>query len=624
MNREQVPLTTDRSLSISDGGPILSPETSFIPGSDEAFQKLLLRIAAVASERSDANQLIQLFCRATREFLRVSGVYFWRCQADELVGEQADGKLAANFVGTRIRHEQSSVTAEAVRQRRTIFANHVHSVKFPGAREFGARSLMAAPVMVFNEVIGATAFLHDSDDTFFNEDLAAKATILAGQLGSLLEATRLSETSREEQRRAEILADVAHVLHGTPDVAAVIEALADRLRLLLKTRLVCVLLKREGPFELRAVSAETSQLANSVRSRHDRHTLRFAAELAQRAIAAAEPITLSVGADAHSLGNLVSPGMLIAAPLRTMRTQGAILIYPRSDGVFTAEERALVSAIAGFGAVALAHAELYSTAHAQSHELHQLLAISSELSSSGDLEHFLQAFVVHAADFLGFGRCFIALLEENQFRIRYGVENGQPRREDLPFPEGIATKALRAKEVFWTDDAKRTAGVNLEVVDKYQVKQVLVVPLLGSSGQLLGMFGVVDRLEAAGISPEDIRRARALSNQAAVVLEVARSLHLSEQHRRRAEALIELAREIDGALRLPDFGRRFVSRTVELTGSRAGLLAVRHEGSFQVIAVHPQEPATTTSPASVGGEESAEVEKSAVRRLVIGWLAIGN
>ena len=607
MNREQVPLTTDRSLSISDGGPILSPETSFIPGSDEAFQKLLLRIAAVASERSDANQLIQLFCRATREFLRVSGVYFWRCQADELVGEQADGKLAANFVGTRIRHEQSSVTAEAVRQRRTIFANHVHSVKFPGAREFGARSLMAAPVMVFNEVIGATAFLHDSDETFFNEDLAAKATILAGQLGSLLEATRLSETSREEQRRAEILADVAHVLHGTPDVAAVIEALADRLRLLLKTRLVCVLLKREGPFELRAVSAETPQLANSVRSRHDRHTLRFAAELAQRAIAAAEPITLSVGADAHSLGNLVSPGMLIAAPLRTMRTQGAILIYPRPDGVFTAEERALVSAIAGFGAVALAHAELYSTAHAQSHELHQLLAISSELSSSGDLEHFLQAFVVHAADFLGFGRCFIALLEDNQFRIRYGVESGQPRREDLPFPEGIATKALRAKEVFWTDDAKRTVGVNLEVVDKYQVKQVLVVPLLGSSGQLLGMFGVVDRLEAAGISPEDIRRARALSNQAAVVLEVARSLHLSEQHRRRAETLIELAREIDGALRLPDFGRRFVSRTVELTGSRAGLLAVRHEGSFQVIAVHPQEPATATSPASVGGEESAGV-----------------
>ena len=263
---------------------------------------------------------------------------------------------------------------------------------FPAAAEFDARSLLAAPLMAFNEVIGAVTFLHDSDDEFFNEDFAAKATILAGQLGTLLEAARLAEASKEEHRRAEILADVAHALHSTPDVTAVIEALADRLRLLLRTRLVCVLLRREGPFELKAVSAETPQLATSARARHDRQTLRFAADLAQRAVAAGEPITLSIGADVHSLGNLVSPGMLIAAPFRTSRTQGAILIYPRQDGVFTSEERALVAAITGFGAVAVAHAELHATAHAQAHELHQLLEISSELSSSGDLERFLQAF----------------------------------------------------------------------------------------------------------------------------------------------------------------------------------------------------------------------------------------
>src|SRR5204862_5450695 len=102
--------------------------------------------------------------------------------------------------------------------------------------------------------------------------------------------------------------------------------------------------------------------------------------------------------------------------------------------------------------------------------------------------------------------------------------------------------------------------------------------LLGTSGRVLGMFGVLDRVDGSGISPEDIRRARALSNQAAVVLEVARNLHLSEQHRCRAEALIELAREMVGALRLPEFARRFVARIAELTGSRGGLLAVPQQG----------------------------------------------
>ena len=578
---------------MSPRSPIVSAESIIIPGSDEGFQKLLLRIAASAGARSDSNSLIQLFCRATREFFRVSGVYFWRCQAaQELIGEQADGKMADRFIGIRLHPDESAVTAEAVRQRRTIFSNRVRSRSFPTAMEFEARSLLAAPLIVFKDVIGAVTFLHDTDDNFFNEDLAAKATILAAQLGTLLEAARLGEVSREEHRRAEILADVANALHATPDVSSVIEALADRLRLLLRTRLVCVLLRREGPFELKAVSAETPQLATSARARHDRQTLRFAADLAQRAVSAGEPITLSIGAEVHSLGNLVSAGMMIVAPFRTARTQGAILLYPRQEGNFTADERSLVSAITGFGAVAVAHAELHATAHAQAHELHQLLEISSELSASSDLEHFLQAFVTRGADFLGFGRCFIALLEDDQFRVRYGVDRGEPRRVDHVFPEGVATKALRAKEVFWTDEASSTPGANLDVVAKYNVHQFLAVPLLGTNGQLLGMFGVLDRLDGTGISQEDIRRARALSNQASVMLEVASNLHSSEKHRRRAEALIDLAGEIDGALRLPEFGRRFVCRIAELTGSQAGLLAVRQEGQWQIAARHePSRPA---------------------------------
>jgi PAS domain S-box-containing protein len=621
VNRENYFPSAGADVSASVSSSMVPPGDRIFSGSDEGFQKLLLRIAAKSGERPDPNKLIQLFCQATREFFDVSGVYFWRCQAgDELVGEQADGKMAQRFVGLRLRPMESTVTAEAVRQRRTIFANHVKSTAFPAAREFEAKSLLAAPLQVFNEVVGAVTFLHDSNDEAFSEDFAAKATILAGQLGSLLEAARLGEASREEQRRAEILADVVHALHGSPDVSAVIEALADRLRLLLRTRLVCVLLRREGPFELKAVSAETPQLATSARARHDRQTLRFAADLAQRAVAAGEPLTLSIGADVHSLGNLVSPGMLIAAPFRTARTQGAILIYPRQDGIFTPEERALVGAIAGFGAVAVAHAELHATAQSQAQELHQLLEISLELSASGDLDRFLQAFVVRASGFLGFGRCFIALLENDQFQVRYGVERGEPRRVDSIFPEGVASKVLRSKEVFWTDEASRVPGANVEIVSKYKVHQFLAVPLLGASGKLLGMFGLLDRLDGTGISQEDIRRARALSNQAAVVLEVASNLHLSEQHRRRAEALIELSRDIDGSLHLPEFASRFVRHTAELTASRGGLLALHHEGRWQAVALHQSQLVLSTSevlpPSERRGLESLyeKTERSLVKR----------
>jgi PAS domain S-box-containing protein len=598
VNREHFHSVIGEAPNASGAIPIIATGTAPAHGSDESLKKLLLRIAAKAGESSDASSLIQLFCHSAREFFQVAGVCFLRSQPEgRLSVENTEGALGERFKGIRLPKERTSLAAEAIRQRRTIFANQLLSESDPTAAEFDVRSILAVPIIVFSDVIGVATLLQNEDDDFFNDDLASKATILAGQLGSLLEANRLTETSREEHRRAEILADVAHALHGTPDVAAVIEALADRLRLLLRTKLVCVLLKRDGPFELRAVSAESPHLANLARSRHDRQTLRFAANLAQRAVAAGELITLSIGAEVHSLGNLASAGMLIVAPFRTSRTQGAILVYPRQDVVYTAEEKALVSAIAGFGAVAVAHAELYSTAQAQAHELHQLLEISSVLSCSRDLDHFLQSFVVHAADFLGYGRCFVALLENDRFQVRYAVERGESRRVDVTVPEGLATQALRTKEVFWTDDATKVPGINLDAVTKFKVHQFLTVPLLGTSGKVLGMFGVLDRLDGAGISREDIRRARALSNQIAVALEVASNLHLSEQHRRRAEALIELAREMHGALLLPEFSRRFVCCAAELTSFSSGLLAVLHEGRWQVAAQHPQKE-TSSFPAS--------------------------
>src|SRR5207245_2749974 len=82
-------------------------------------------------------------------------------------------------------------------------------------------------LVVSNEVIGAAVFLHCSDPDFFSEDLAAKATILAGQLGSLLEAGRLTQVSREQHRRAQILVEVAQTLHSMTDAKAVVEAVAD-------------------------------------------------------------------------------------------------------------------------------------------------------------------------------------------------------------------------------------------------------------------------------------------------------------------------------------------------------------------------------------------------------------
>jgi transcriptional regulator with GAF, ATPase, and Fis domain len=236
----------------------------------------------------------------------VSGTYVWHLiPPDQLVGAAASGWMAEHFRDARLKANESAIATEAIRKKKTLYINGLNTGPYPMAAQYQAKAMMAAPLVVFNEVIGAAVFLHTSEPYFFNPDHAAKATILAAQLGSFLEATRLSEQSREEQRRAGILAEVAHSLHSEPDVALLVEAVADRLRALLRTPLVCVLVRETTGFELSALSTETPALGISVRARHDRKSFHFASDLASRAISAGEPISVAINPAAHGLGDLI-------------------------------------------------------------------------------------------------------------------------------------------------------------------------------------------------------------------------------------------------------------------------------------------------------------------------------
>jgi len=422
-------------------------------------------------------------------------------------------------------------------------------------------------------VVGAITFLKSAPGAGFDNDATAKVTILAAQLGTALEALRLNQLSREEHRRASILVEVATALHGLPDTASVMESIADRIRVLLHSPAVLVFVQQEKLFQLQAVSTEAPRLALSIRSRFQQNQLRSALEIATRAVAGGERITVSIDGASH-FGEDSPPGVLIAAPFRTSRSHGAILVYPRAASPFTQEDKTLVSALAGFGAVAIANAELYGMARAQAHELHEIIEISFELGSAGKLDEFMQTSVVRAASFLGFQRCFIGLLEGSVFHIRWGVENGAARPFDIPLYDGVASRTLKKKNVFFTEDAGKTPGANLDFVGAFKIRQLLAVPLLGSNGDVLGMFGVLDRIEPGPINDEDVRRARALAAQVAIALELTRNLHQSEEHRRRAEALVTIALELNTVLHLPEFMRNFALRAAGLLGGRSVALSL--------------------------------------------------
>jgi PAS domain S-box-containing protein len=552
--------------------------------SEEVFQKLLLELSRAAFQSREPSQLIVSFCARTRAYFHAGGAYYWSWSPDgELIGAEADGEQAQSFRGMQQSAGEPSIAMDAVHRRRGFYVNRLEAARYPWLTQARAHAAMAAPLLVSGKVVGAIAFLQTAPGADFDDDDVAQVTILAAQLGTALEALRLKQLAREEHRRASILVEVASALHGLPDTAAVVENIADRLRVLLHSPAVLVFVQQEKQFELQAVSTDTPRLGLSIRSRFQQNQLRSALEIATRATAAGERITVSIG-PSH-LGEDSPPGVLIAAPFRTSRSHGAILVYPRPANPFTEEDKTLVSALAGFGAVAIANAELCGMARAQAHELHEILEISFELGSAGKLDEFMQASVVRASSFLGFQRCFIGLLEEAGFHVRWGVENGVARPVDIPLFDGVATRALRQKNAFVTEDAAATPGANLDFVAAFHIRQLLAVPLIGSNGDVLGMFGVLDRVEAGPINEDDVRRARALAAQVAIALELTRNLHQSEEHRRRAEALVTIVLELNTVLHLPEFMRNFAVRAASLLGGRSVALSLFQNSEMDTVLI---------------------------------------
>ncbi len=536
-----------------------------IPSQNARFQQLLLELSDAAAKSLSSKEILRLFCRSVREYFEVSGACIWQfVPPDQLVPIEADGWMAEQILKTRLKTSQSTIVVDAIQKRRAVVANAVTPALSPLAAEFHTKSLLAAPLIVSNEAIGAVVFAHIEDSAFFNQDHASKATILAGQLGSFLEAMRLSQEKKEEKRRAAILADVARSFREQPDSQSLIESVAEHLRVLLRAPLVCVLGREATGFELWAVAAENQESSSSIRARQERKGLHFASDISSRAIAAGEMITVSVNPASHALEHLVPTGTLLAMPFLTSNKEGAVLIYPRPEGAFTPEEKRLLPVVTSFAATAIANAELYGTARIQAQELQQILNITSELGSVSDLEQFMRRFIQRASDFLGFERAFVGLIENAAIHVRWSYQRGQHGPSGYVIPEGVLTRAIFNKEIFWTDDATQVPGTKKNVLAEFNVRQLIAVPLLGTDQSPLGVFGVLDQKERLPVSQEDIRRAQALAAHMTAALELSRNLLLSERHRRRSEALANLALEASSLIRGPEVAHKFLERTAKI------------------------------------------------------------
>ena len=388
------------------------------------------------------------------------------------------------------------------------------------------------------------------------------------------------------RRRADLLLNCAQTLHCHLDVSAVVTTLAERVQELLAVEMVAVLLRRGDRFTLEAVATVDAELNASIQAAHADGRFQFAEDLAARSHATGEPIAIPVTAFDPQCPGFSAPGQVLAAAMRSADANGALIVYRSGVIPFNADERSVLAAVAGYGALAFANAELYARANEKSRELQQLLEITSELGSIGNLSEFLERFVVRAAEFLGFERSFLALKEENRCEIRWMAEQGVARPMSQHLPEALELRVLGATDPFWSNDIRQWPGMEVAALAGPLTRQALCVPLLGPNRAVLGVLGLLDRCNGENITAEDVRRARSLAGEVAVALQATQGLHALHENSRHSQMLAEAALELNSTLHLPEFGETFTRRAAEMLLARGAALAIAQGARFDLVTLH--------------------------------------
>src|SRR5260370_14449858 len=249
----------------------------------------------------------------------------------------------------------------------------------------------------------------------------------------------------------------------------------------------------------------------------------------------------------------------LAEPLVTSQSSAALLVVRKS--VFSSSEVSVFRVLSSLARLSLDNAELASLYSGQQKNVNELLDQSAELGVTARLDAFLSRFVVRAAEFLGFESAFLAVVESGECRLRWGAKEGKPIRADIDV-SAASRRALESGEACVaenTDQLQQTESTQL-LRWEWKMKQYLGVPLLATDKSPLGVLGLVDKKDRCRVSQEDIRRAGALGTEVAAALEACHNLHLSGQHKKRAEDLMEMSLHMGSALRLPEFVKSLTER----------------------------------------------------------------
>ncbi len=292
-----------------------------------------------------------------------------------------------------------------------------------------------------------------------------------------------------------------------------------------------------------------------------------------------------------------SPGIYawMGVPLNAgAETIGASSVGSRDASVtYTRAQLDLLQAIADQTVGAIVKARLLEETQQRAHQLSTLNEITRQLTSTLEQEPLLQYILENAVNILNCEAGTLFLMDDQtgelEFRVTVGPVAGNLLGQRIPAGSGIAGRAVQTRAPVIENDGQRSS-LRFEAADKqtgFISRSLLAVPML-IKDRVLGVIEVINRRDGLPFVTDDQNLLTAFAGQAAVAIENARLLALTDQElSARVEELSimgRIVRELNASLEVDRAMRITLEWAMRQSGAEAGLIGMLEEDDLRIMA----------------------------------------
>jgi signal transduction histidine kinase/putative methionine-R-sulfoxide reductase with GAF domain len=288
-------------------------------------------------------------------------------------------------------------------------------------------------------------------------------------------------------------------------------------------------------------------------------------------------------------------------------TIGSLSVGSRDATVtYTTAQLDLLQAIADQTVGAIVKARLLQETQQRAHQLSTLNEITRQLTSTLEQEPLLRNILENAVNILNCEAGTLFLIDEPTgdlvFRVTAGPVAGNLLGQRLPAGTGIAGRAVQLHAPIIENDGQRSP-TRYEALDKqtgFTSRSLLAVPMQ-IKDRVLGVIEVINRRDGLPFVADDQNLLTAFAGQAAVAIENARLLALTDQEL--AEKVEELqvmgriVRELNASLEVDRAMRTTLEWAMRRSNAEAGLIGMiegnhlrlmAHQGYDEILTQEPE------------------------------------